>query len=367
MPRKRPPHLHREINRHDNVVWYVRRAHGARIRIRAEYDSKEFWAEYRAAIEGVSIPASKPRMAPYTLGWAIDKYRNSSAWAALKPATRRQRENIYRAVLAAAGEAPLSEVDEDMILDGRERRASVPHAANNFLKAMRGFFKWAAGDGKLVSVDPTLGVRLLKGPNDDAGHHTWTEDELARFEARWPLGTRERLAYDLILYTGLRRGDVVRLGRQHVRDGVATIRMEKTGDEVVFPILPPLAKSLAAGAAGDLTFLVTERGAPFVKEGFGNWFRDACRAAGVPGSAHGLRKAGARRAAEHGASDRELMAFFGWNTAKMATHYTRAAERKLLAAQAAQKLLPAHMQNVKRPHRKPSAGANPKSSTKKGA
>ena len=77
-----------------------------------------------------------------------------------------------------------------------------------------------------VAVDPTSGIKLLHGPNDEIGHHTWTQDELDRFEAHWPVGTRERLAYDLLLYTGLRRGDAVRLGRQHVRDGLITIRTE---------------------------------------------------------------------------------------------------------------------------------------------
>lgn len=167
------------------------------------------------------------------------------------------------------------------------------------------------------------------------GFHTWTEDEVSAFEAKRPVGTRQRLALDLLLYTGLRRGDVVRLGRQHVRDGLLTIRTEKTGEIIILLLLPALAASISAAPVGDLAFLVTERGQPFVKEGFGNWFRKACEAAGCPGSAHGLRKAGTVRAAENGASDRQLMALFGWSTAKMASVYTRAADQKRLAADAA--------------------------------
>jgi hypothetical protein len=85
--------------------------------------------------------------------------------------------------------------------------------------------------------------------------------------------------------------------------------MEKNrGDGVVYPpLLPVLAATIAASKTGDLTFLVTERGTPFVKESFGNWFRDACREAGCPGSAHGLRKAGATRAAENGATVHQLI------------------------------------------------------------
>ena len=278
---------------------------------------------------------SKPR----TLAWAIERYRAHSAWASLSPATRRQRENIYRAVIASAGATPLTEVTREAIREGRERRARKPHSANNFLKAMRGLFAWAVVEG-LVAENPTKGVTLLKGPNDAVGFRVWTEEELALFEAKWSVGTRERLAFDLLLFTGLRRGDAVRVGRKQVRDGVLSIRTEKTGEQITIPILPPLAESISAAHTGDLTFLVTERGQPFVKEGFGNWFREACRGTECPGSAHGLRKAGATRAAENGATERQLMAMFGWSTNKMAALYTRAADRKRLALAAANLLLP---------------------------
>jgi len=332
MPRPRPPHLISETTRHGRAVWYVRFGHGPRVRVWAEYGSPAFWSEYRAAIEG-----AKPEqpVKSHTLAWALDRYRNSAVWAGLSNATRRQRENIYRAVVTTAGTEPLKDITTDVIKAGRDRRASAPHAANNFLKAMRGFFKWAAGDSDLVKVNPTIGVKLLKGRNKD-GFHTWTDEEITRFEERWPIGTRERLALDLLLYTGMARGDVVRLGRQHVSGGVITFRMEKDrGDGYVYPpLLPVLATTIAASKTGDLTFLVTERGLPFVKEGFGNWFRDACRAAGCPGSAHGLRKAGACRAADNGATVNQLMALFGWRTEKMALLYTRKADRKRLAAAA---------------------------------
>ncbi len=337
MPRPRPPYLHRETTRHGQVVWTVRRDHGARIRLRAEYGTSAFWEEYRAALSGVSPSGKAGTPKASTLAWGIDRYRQSSAWAALAPATRKQRENIYRAIVATAGGERLADIDDETIREGRERRAATPHSANNFLKAMRGLFAWAV-EHKHVTTDPTKGVTLLKGRNDEVGFHTWTEEEVARFETRWSLGTRERLAFDLLLYTGLRRGDAVTLGRQHVRDGVLMLRTEKTGEEVVLPILPALARSIEATSTGDLAFLVTERGTPFVKESFGNWFGEVSRKAGCPGSAHGLRKAGATRAAENGATDRQLMALFGWKDAKMASHYTRKADRRRLAADAAKLL-----------------------------
>jgi integrase len=356
MPRPRPPHLHHEQTRHGTLVWYVRRGHGPRVRIKSEYGSQDFWSQYRAALEGAPPPSKARR--PHTLAWALDQHRQSSTWARLSNATRRQRENIYRNVIATAGDVPLRSITDETIRAGRERRATTPHAANNFLKAMRGFFAWCV-EAKLVTVDPTKGVKKLKGDNEAEGFHTWTEEELDRYEARWPISTRQRLAYDLLLYTGFRRGDAVRVGRQHVRDGVITIRTEKTGEVVSVPILPPLATSIAATETGDLTFLVTETGQPWVKESFGNWFREASRVAGCAGSAHGLRKAGARRAAERGATERQLMAIFGWSSAKMPQHYTRAADRARLAQAAAALLLPpVQSANEKVPHLGSGAGAS---------
>ncbi|AZO76312.1 hypothetical protein BLM15_00915 [Bosea sp. Tri-49] len=142
------------------------------------------------------------------------------------------------------------------------------------------------------------------------------------------------------MYTGLRRGDACQLGRQHVRNGIITIKTEKTGETVVIPVLQPLKDSIAAAPTGDLTYIIGEHGRGFTKESFGNWFGDVCRKTNVKGSAHGLRKAGATRAAEQGASESELEAIFGWRGGRMASLYTRKANRERLAKHAASKLLP---------------------------
>jgi integrase len=149
---------------------------------------------------------------------------------------------------------------------------------------------------------------------------------------------QERVWLAVLLYSGLRRGDAVKLGRQHVRDGVATIRTEKTGTVVTLPILPALDQVLRAGPVGELTFICGERRQPFVKESFGTAFREACRAAGVEKSAHGVRKIGATRAAENGATVPELEALFGWSGGGMASLYTRSADRARLAKSAISKL-----------------------------
>jgi integrase len=170
------------------------------------------------------------------------------------------------------------------------------------------------------------------------GFHAWTEAEIDRFEARWPVGTRQRLAFTILLYTGLRRGDAAILGRQHVSDGVILMRAEKTGSPLAIPILPELARVIDATKTGDLTFVTTSAGRPMRKESFGNWFGEACDAAGVPGSAHGLRKAGAARAANNGATVAQLEAIFGWSGGRMASLYTKSADRARLAKEAIGKL-----------------------------
>ena len=147
-----------------------------------------------------------------------------------------------------------------------------------------------------MKADPTMGVRNPPRPKGD-GFIPWTEEHVAAYENRWPVGTRQRVWLDVLLYTGLRRGDAVRLGRQHIRNGIATLKTEKTDTVVTLPILPVLAETLAAGPCGDLTFIAGENGNPLTKESFGNLFRDACRTAGIPGSAHGVRKIAATRAA----------------------------------------------------------------------
>lgn len=123
-----------------------------------------------------------------------------------------------------------------------------------------------------------------------------------------------------------------------MRDGVITHRTEKTGTQVTIPLLPELADVIAVSQTGDLVFIACHDGGPMTKESFGNWFRDACNAADVKGSAHRLRKAGATRAANAGATVAQLEAIFGWSGGKMASHYTRSADRTRLAKEAMGKM-----------------------------
>jgi integrase len=234
---------------------------------------------------------------------------------------------------------------------GRERRVSTPAQARNFLDAMRGLFRWAT-EAKLVKHDPTFGVRNPPRKASD-GFIPWTEEHVAKYQQRWPIGTRQRVWLDVLLYSGLRRGDAVRYGRQHVQNGVGRIKTEKSGFTVmaVVPVLPILAETLDAGPCGDLTFIVGERGQPLTKESFGNAFREACRAAGVPGSAHGVRKIAATTAANNGATTSQLKALFAWTSDAMPTLYTRAADRERLGREAGHTLANENRTSIPSPKR----------------
>jgi integrase len=341
MPHPRMPHLHREVTRHGAVVWYARgggSSRGPRVRLKAEFGTPEFWSEYQAAL---SIVPPKP-VAPHegTLAWLLERYRETTAWTYLSAATRRQRENIFVHVLESAGKQPFAKITTATMMTGRDRRANTPAQARNFLDAMRGLFRWAV-KARLVKTDPTIGVDNPPRPKGE-GFHVWSEDDVTAYEARWPVGTRQRVWLDVLLYTGLRRGDAVRLGRQHIREGVATLKTEKGAFTVTvtLPILPVLTKTLEAGPCGDLTFIAGEKNdRPLSKESFGNMFRKACRDAGLRNrSCHGLRKAAATRAANAGATVAELEAIFGWHGGTMASLYTRAADRRRLATGAMHKL-----------------------------
>lgn len=168
------------------------------------------------------------------------------------------------------------------------------------------------------------------------GHHTWTDAEVDRFLARHPAGSKARLVCLLALNTGMSRTDLSRLGWQHVtqKDGKARIahKRAKTFVGADLPILPELAEELA-NLPKDRLLFITQDAKPigYKPETLGNWFHDRCIEADVPGSLHGLRKAGATRLADAGATEWEVAAYLAHKDTKEASTYTRKADRAKLA------------------------------------
>lgn len=329
----RPLYLQKHVTRHGKVAWYVRVKRGPLVRLHADYGTEPFWDEYRAAIAGLPLPKAKANSA--SLQWLYDQYRETMAWSKLSNATRRQRENIFKGVMEKAGNEAFKGLDAAAVIAGLDDRRATPSQARNYLDAVQGLFRWAKAKGH-VETDPTLNIDRPAKPRGGPGFHVWNELDVAAFRKRWPLGTRQRLWMELILCTGLRRGDVVRAGKLHIKDGMLSMETEKTGEWAHAAITPALQAILDGGPAGAFHFVCGGRGEPLTKESFGNVFKDACLAAGLENkSAHGLRKLASTRDAEAGHSDRQLEAKYAWTGGYMASLYTRSANRKQMAKEAA--------------------------------
>lgn len=293
-----------------------------------------FREEYRAAIAAMREPAS--RAAPFSYDELIASFYRTPKWLGMKPSSQRTYRSIIERFRAVNGGKDVRAVTTGAIDRKLAAMAATPAAANNLRKTLARLHRHAVKLGWRTDnpVDATDGFPVGEG------WHTWSEDEIARYEARWPLGTRERLAFALLLYTALRKSDMVTVGRQHRRGDELHLRHEKNDSETVIPLAAPLAEALDAVDSGHMTYLVTEFGKPFTPAGFGNWFRRRCDDAGLPHcSAHGLRKAMSRRLAESGATMLEGRAITGHKTDRQFAHYAEKANRKALAGAAMDKVL----------------------------
>lgn len=357
-------YVHRDVDRHGNLRLYFRRRKGERkLRIRATPGTPAFQSQYEAARAlaeagslGHALPddnsarsAAPPK--PGTYRWLCVQYFCSAEFRRLDPRTQRIRRAILEPTFGELiapdkqetfADFPIGRMTPKAIRVLRDRKGEFPEAANSRVKAVRQVFAWAI-DYDHASRNPARDVPYIRGGS--TGFRTWELEDVEQFERRHPVGSKARLALVLLMYTGVRRSDVVRLGRQHIRDGWFKIAVQKNRKRkpitIDLPVLPALQEIIAASPVGDLTFLVTQFGRPFTANGFGNWFGRRCKEAGlVKCSAHGLRKAGAARAAENGATTHELMAIFGWQTMKEAERYTQAAQRKRLAGSAERLLGP---------------------------
>jgi integrase len=171
-------------------------------------------------------------------------------------------------------------------------------------------------------------------------HHTWTETELEAFERQWPLGTRERLVYALLLYTGQRGGDVVKMRRADVSGGTIAVVQEKTGTALSIPIHHELAAAIKAGPTNGLNLVGDPNGRPINRPALTLLMKRAAAKAGLPPHClpHGLRKAQMRRLAEGGATAKEIAAISGHKTLQEVERYTAAADQKLLSRRAIARL-----------------------------
>ncbi len=312
---------------------YLRRRGQKEIRLPGLPGSPEFMAGYHAAMKGDEVAAvvAKVRNDKHIIENAVARYIAEDLSKRLKDSSRKRQEATLRQFCAVDGVKglPIKQMDQRYI-QRVVRQANTEGAGYTWFITVREFTKWAKVEG-LIDVDPCVGLKITRPESD--GHATWSETQIAQFEARWPLGTRERLLFALLLCTGQRCSDVLKLGPHSIVDGVFPIKQQKTGAEVWVPVLAELTKAIAACNVVGIhskTYLATKNGEPLDQRDLNKWFREACDAAGLPNTCvpHGLRKAFCRRLADAGRTPHEIAALSGHLTLKEVQRYTNAYDRR---------------------------------------
>jgi len=290
---------------------------------------------YQAALaaQAPHVEIGTNRTIAGTVNSAVISYFNSATFQALAFDTRRTRKNLLERWREQYGDHRIALLLPSHVQRMVAAKAATPSTARNFLNTIRALMAHCMTVG-LITTDPTVGVK--RPPIKTSGYTTWSEDHIAAFEQAHPIGSRARLAFSLMLYTGQRKSDAIRMGWQHVRGNILHVVQAKTGAELQIPILPDLAAILEVMPRAHLTFLTTAAGAPFTANGFGNLFRQWCTEAGLPAglASHGLRKACCRRLAESGCAANVIAAISGHTTLRMVEKYTKAADQKKMAVKA---------------------------------
>jgi integrase len=331
-------YVHEYRDRHGKLRRYLRQPGMPRVPLPGAPGSAEFMSAYQAALaEPRQVRQSEHGHGAGSFGHLVADYYRSPNFSNLRPNSQR----VYRLVLNGLVEKHGHRLVRD--LEPNKVRAIIqaigsarPGMANLTIAILKKLMAHAIKIG-LRDSNPVVGVERYR----QGSHHTWTEDELAAYEARWPLGTRERLAFALLLYTGQRVGDVSRLKRSDIAGGMLRLVQEKTGTALAIPIHPALDRVMRAGPANGVHLIGDKNGRPMRAVGLSRLVMRATALAGLPGRCkpHGLRKAILRRLAEHGATAKQIAAVSGHKTLGEVERYTQAADQAKLS-KAAVDLLP---------------------------
>lgn len=342
----RLPHIQAVKDQKGRWRYYFRKPGLPRRALPGAPGSAEFLAAYDAALDGQEAPprAKGQAAAPGTFNRLIGAYYASVEFLRTKPSSQAVTRGVLDRFAAEHGHRIVRQMTRQHVSTIIGGKAETPAAANVLLKKLRALMAFAIANGD-ATIDPTAKVARFK----EGSHHTWTDDELAQFEARWPLGTRQRTAYAMALYTGQRRADLARWTRRHydATAGTMTVKQEKTGKELAIPMHSALREALEAWKPQHIVLLAHPDGRGTSVAGLGNLMADAIGAAGLPDRCvlHGLRKAAARRLAEAGCTTLEIMAVTGHQSLKEVERYTVAASQVSRAQSAIEKV----ERNEKRP------------------
>ena len=312
MPKKQPyPHLKREKTRHGKIVWYHRVTGRPKIRLPGHPGaSREAADAYFAAEENRPIIKTPGRFAPDTFGELCTRYLGSNKFLLRAPITKQTYRNQIEPLRIQLDAIPLKQFQPKHIAALMDQKSGKPGAANNVLKMLKILFGYGVRVG-LMTANPAAHVE--KESYTSEGSETWREEHKALFRAHWPLGSQQRTAFEIMINTGLRIGDALKLGPQHIRDGRILIRTGKTGVELDLRVRPNLRLALDAAPTPHLTYLATTQGRTRSAKAAYTWFSDAATKAGLPPgyTAHGLRKGLLADMAEGKATDQQMMAVSG--------------------------------------------------------
>ena len=327
-------------DRHGKVRRYFRRRGQRGVLLPGLPGSIEFMDAYSAALATLSPPPPSPKHIIHgSLAEIAAGYFRSAAFANLSPSSQRLYRLVLKPILAAHGHRLVRDLTKTAARNVIEAiGASRPGTANVTCAVLSKVMAYAIAS-RVRTDNPFAGLERYRLGT----HHTWTDAEIAQFERRWPLGTRERLAFALLLYTGQRGGDVVKIVRNDIVDGYIRVAQDKarkgTTNELMIPIHPALARALKAGPVVGMQNIITDtRGRPLRR--LTNLIEKAAQLAGLPTRcvAHGLRKAALRRLAEHGGTTKEIAAISGHKSLSEIERYTARAEQARLARAAVAKL-----------------------------
>jgi len=340
---RKPKYVSSTPDRHGKVRHRFRHKGVSRY-LPGEPGSPEFQAAYNDALKAAqkaNTPAPRkpaPRRPKGSVEALVRDYRGTTRFQRLAAPTKRQYESAFVAFIDKFGDADVGAIKTRHVLGMMDGLKATPGVANAYLRTLKLLLNYAVLRGEL-SHNPASSVQPIK--LDEIA--TWTEDDIARFEKRWPLGTIERRIFNVALSTGQRSSDLRKMRVDDIKDGWITVRQSKTGELVELPLHPALQADLEAFPPKGDHLISRPDGRPYSDGVLSKKVKAALRAAGIPDDRklHGLRKATCRRLAEAGCSERQIMSVSGHRSPQMVSTYVRQADQRLLAMQAMGKLTPA--------------------------
>ena len=332
-------------DRHGRTRYRYRKTGQPTYHFRNDPGTPAFLEELAAAKAGIMETPEK--FAPFSYDALIASFYRTPKWQDMAASSQKTYRGIIERFRAKNGKVDVRHVKTATIDAKLATMVKTPAAANNLRKALARLHRHAIKQGWRTDNPVSATDAYASGK----GHHTWTEAELAAFDARWPYGTKERLAKELLLNSALRRSDMLMVGKGHRKEGKLHLYHTKNDSGTVVPVGPDLTAALDAWDGGHMTYMVTKFGKPYTSTGFYNWFKRACVKAGLPHCCpHGLRKAVSRRLAESGATSLQGRAVTGHKTDREFAYYAEQANREEMADEA--------MANLNRKFAKPRAQTN---------